>query len=148
MGLVVTIEISTTMMNFHNLIMRNADGYSVELRCYSVAFFGKISADKVTKINRSDKVSAFGVLEADKSHSMQCILPESMLDTLTRMNVPFPMLFKVERKDRESGRTTASTHVGVMEFIAEEGRCYLPHWVRALFSTHHDIHFNRRLWSS
>lgn len=60
LGFVVTVEVFATMMNFHNFIMRNADGYSVELRCYSVAFFSKISADKVTKINRSDKVSALG----------------------------------------------------------------------------------------
>lgn len=84
------------------------------------------------------------LVRVNESRSVQCILPESMLDTLTRMNVPFPMLFKVERKDRETGRATASTHVGVMEFIAEEGRCYLPHWVRPLLPVRRDVLFNCR----
>jgi ubiquitin fusion degradation protein 1 len=35
------------------------------------------------------------------------------------------MLFEARNK---SANTV--THCGVLEFVAEEGRCYLPHWVR------------------
>ena len=35
------------------------------------------------------------------------------------------MLFNVA--NRQTGR---STHCGVLEFIADEGHCYLPYWVR------------------
>lgn len=31
----------------------------------------------------------------------------------------------------ELSKGSQSTHAGVLEFIAEEGRVYLPHWVRA-----------------
>jgi ubiquitin fusion degradation protein 1 len=39
------------------------------------------------------------------------------------------MLFKLINTDRN-----VHTHAGVLEFIAEEGRAYLPHWVRRHFS--------------
>jgi hypothetical protein len=38
------------------------------------------------------------------------------------------MLFKLINTDRN-----VHTHAGVLEFIAEEGRAYLPHWVRRHF---------------
>ena len=37
------------------------------------------------------------------------------------------MLFEVRNKG-----VNTLTHCGVLEFVAEEGRCYLPHWVSAL----------------
>jgi hypothetical protein len=36
------------------------------------------------------------------------------------------MLFKVE-----NSTTGRFTHCGVLEFVADEGMVYLPHWVRA-----------------
>jgi hypothetical protein len=35
------------------------------------------------------------------------------------------MLFKLINKSKNR-----ETHCGVLEFVAEEGRCYLPYWVR------------------
>lgn len=51
-------------------------------------------------------------------------MPPSALDTLTRHNVEYPMLFKLTnfRRDRIS-------HCGVLEFVADEGKCYLPYWM-------------------
>ena len=40
------------------------------------------------------------------------------------------MLFNVA--NRQTGR---STHCGVLEFIADEGHCYLPYWVRGFCSS-------------
>lgn len=37
------------------------------------------------------------------------------------------MLF--EARNKSAGTVT---HCGVLEFVAEEGRCYLPHWVPLL----------------
>lgn len=34
------------------------------------------------------------------------------------------MLFKLTNQDNER-----QTHAGVLEFVADEGRVYLPHWV-------------------
>jgi len=55
---------------------------------------------------------------------LKVILPASALDHLTRLHIEYPMLFKLTNrvKNRE-------THCGVLEFVAEEGRCYLPYWV-------------------
>ncbi|OWA52874.1 putative Ubiquitin fusion degradation protein 1-like protein [Hypsibius exemplaris] len=51
-------------------------------------------------------------------------MPPSALETLHRINVQFPMLFKLTNsvKNRIS-------HCGVLEFIAEEGLCYMPSWM-------------------
>ena len=51
------------------------------------------------------------------------ILPPSALDTLTRLNIAYPMLFKLTTVN---GRTT---HCGVLEFVADEGRMYIPYWM-------------------
>jgi ubiquitin fusion degradation protein 1 len=37
------------------------------------------------------------------------------------------MLFEISHPSTE-----AKTHAGVLEFTAEEGRVYLPEWVRAI----------------
>mmetsp|Transcript_25092 Transcript_25092/g.54565 ORF Transcript_25092/g.54565 Transcript_25092/m.54565 type:complete len:348 (-) Transcript_25092:372-1415(-) len=52
------------------------------------------------------------------------ILPPSALDRLASLHIEYPMLFKVESVS--SGRTT---HCGVLEFVAEEGVVYMPHWM-------------------
>lgn len=51
-------------------------------------------------------------------------LPPSALEKLSRLNIAYPMLFELinESLDRK-------THAGVLEFIAEEGRIYLPLWM-------------------
>ena len=49
------------------------------------------------------------------------ILPTSALNILSRMEIEYPMLFEV-RNDALNRKT----HCGVIEFIAEEGRCHLP----------------------
>ncbi len=45
-------------------------------------------------------------------------------DDLTQLHITYPMLFEVI-----NGAKSKSTHAGVLEFTAEEGRCYLPFWV-------------------
>ncbi len=56
--------------------------------------------------------------------SIKVILPASALDHLTRLHIQFPMLFKLTNRSKKR-----STHCGVLEFVADEGRCYLPYWV-------------------
>ena len=43
---------------------------------------------------------------------------------LATLNITYPMLFRLSnpKKNRQ-------THCGVLEFCAEEGRVYVPHWV-------------------
>lgn len=52
------------------------------------------------------------------------IMPPSALDRLTRLNIVYPMLFKVTNVE-----TNRVTHCGVLEFVADEGKAYLPYWM-------------------
>jgi ubiquitin fusion degradation protein 1 len=54
------------------------------------------------------------------------LLPQSCLEQLSRMNVVYPLQFRVqlEKKNAQS----AVTHLGVLEFSAPEGVAYLPDW--------------------
>eukprot|EP00922_Rhytidocystis_sp_ex-Travisia-forbesii_P051999 GHVS01077179.1.p1 GENE.GHVS01077179.1~~GHVS01077179.1.p1 ORF type:complete len:318 (+),score=21.08 GHVS01077179.1:569-1522(+) len=70
--------------------------------CYPVSFAGKDVMEKGNKI----------------------LLPQSALHQLARMNITWPMLF--EMTEPNTGRMT---HSGVLEFIAEEGTCYMPYWM-------------------
>ena len=54
------------------------------------------------------------------------MLPASALDMLARLQIEYPMLFKLSNVTK---RGTHTTHCGVMEFSAQEGRCYLPYWM-------------------
>jgi ubiquitin fusion degradation protein 1 len=49
-----------------------------------------------------------------------------VLDTLIRLNIQYPMMFKLSNLDPDFQHTT---HAGVLEFLAEEGKAYLPQWV-------------------
>lgn len=51
-------------------------------------------------------------------------MPPSALEQLTRLNIVYPMLFKLTNK-----KTNRVTHCGVLEFVADEGKVYLPYWV-------------------
>lgn len=51
-------------------------------------------------------------------------LPQSALHKLTMLNIRYPMLFKIATTN-----TNKYTHSGVLEFTADEGRCYLPDWM-------------------
>jgi ubiquitin fusion degradation protein 1 len=73
-----------------------------------------------------DQFHCFSMACADKAHlegGDKIILPPSVLDSLARMNVEYPMLFKVTSPDG------ASSHCGVLEFSAPEGSAYLPFWM-------------------
>lgn len=52
-------------------------------------------------------------------------MPPSALDQLTRLNVEYPMLFKLT-----NAKKSRVTHAGVLEFVADEGKIYIPYWVR------------------
>lgn len=52
------------------------------------------------------------------------IMPPSALEQLTRLNINYPMLFKLTNK-----KTLRVTHSGVLEFVADEGKVFLPLWV-------------------
>ncbi|KAJ5989234.1 Ubiquitin fusion degradation protein UFD1 [Penicillium waksmanii] len=58
------------------------------------------------------------------NHGGKVIMPPSALDKLTRLHITYPMLFELH-----NGAKDRMTHAGVLEFIAEEGKIYLPFWL-------------------
>uniref|UniRef100_A0A915HKM7 Ubiquitin fusion degradaton protein n=1 Tax=Romanomermis culicivorax TaxID=13658 RepID=A0A915HKM7_ROMCU len=71
-----------------------------------------------------------GHTSVEKNHEMEnggkIILPQTVLDYLTRLHIQYPMLFKLTNTNPASQRTT---HAGVIEFHNEEGKCYMPYWM-------------------
>jgi ubiquitin fusion degradation protein 1 len=53
------------------------------------------------------------------------IMPPSALAHLTALDLESPWMFKL----RNPANPAASTHAGVLEFIAEEGVVHLPYWM-------------------
>ncbi|KXS21630.1 UFD1-domain-containing protein [Gonapodya prolifera JEL478] len=60
----------------------------------------------------------------DVNFGGKILLPPSALDKLSRLHIEYPMQFQLS--NASSDRVT---HAGVLEFIAEEGRVYLPNWM-------------------
>ncbi|KAI8837694.1 ubiquitin fusion degradation protein UFD1-containing protein [Chytriomyces cf. hyalinus JEL632] len=53
------------------------------------------------------------------------LLPPSALAKLSTLNIAYPMLFEITNDAHKEH----SSHAGVLEFIAEEGKAYLPQWM-------------------
>lgn len=78
-------------------------------------------------------VMAPGPERTDLNYGSKILLPPSALDKVSKLHVQWPLL--MELTNGEKGR---HTHAGVLEFVAEEGRAYLPQWVsRAHISRTH-----------
>lgn len=65
-----------------------------------------------------------GTRKDDANFGGKIFLPPSALNRLTMLHIRYPMLF--ELSNEENG---LKTHSGVLEFVAEEGRVYLPQWM-------------------
>ena len=50
------------------------------------------------------------------------ILPVSILDTLLKLEIDYPMTFEIVTNEK-------NTHCGVLEFTAQEGTCCIPEWI-------------------
>ncbi|XP_071448125.1 ubiquitin recognition factor in ER-associated degradation protein 1-like [Hetaerina americana] len=79
--------------------------FNIQFKCYSVSMIP-------------------GNVREDVESGGKIIMPPSALDQLTRLNIVYPMLFKLTNK-----KTNRITHCGVLEFVAEEGLVYIPYWM-------------------
>lgn len=69
-------------------------------------------------------VMAPGPERRDLNYGSKILLPPSALDKVSKMHVQWPLLMELI-----NGEKGSHTHAGVLEFVAEEGRAYLPQWV-------------------
>lgn len=79
--------------------------FKTQYRCYSVLM---LPGNERQDVEKGGKI----------------IMPPSALDQLSRLNIVYPMLFKLSNK-----KTDRTTHSGVLEFVADEGKIYLPYWM-------------------
>ena len=85
--------------------MQNADQtFCQTYKCYSVSML----PDERQNLEKGGKI----------------IMPPSALHILTRLDTTYPMLFKLTNRDKNR-----YTHCGVLEFVAEEGKVYMPYWM-------------------
>lgn len=91
-------------------------------------FFGDPRASANSRFDEYYRCYSTAMLAGPQRDSVdyggKVILPPSALDKLSRKNISYPMQFELRNR-----RKSAATHAGVLEFIAEEGRIYLPHWM-------------------
>ncbi|PKS09703.1 hypothetical protein jhhlp_004324 [Lomentospora prolificans] len=69
-------------------------------------------------------VMAPGPERPDLNYGSKIILPPSALDKVSKLHVQWPLLMEII-----NGEKAKHSHAGVLEFVAEEGRAYLPHWM-------------------
>eukprot|EP00511_Aplanochytrium_stocchinoi_P004898 CAMPEP_0204836192 /NCGR_PEP_ID=MMETSP1346-20131115/24413_1 /ASSEMBLY_ACC=CAM_ASM_000771 /TAXON_ID=215587 /ORGANISM="Aplanochytrium stocchinoi, Strain GSBS06" /LENGTH=287 /DNA_ID=CAMNT_0051970713 /DNA_START=424 /DNA_END=1287 /DNA_ORIENTATION=- len=62
----------------------------------------------------------------DKEKGDKIILPSSAFEKLAQMDISYPMQFELTN---ESEYPVKRTHVGVLEFTANEGQCFVPYWI-------------------
>ncbi|KAH3675439.1 hypothetical protein WICMUC_002728 [Wickerhamomyces mucosus] len=67
----------------------------------------------------------------DANYGGKIFLPPSSLNRLTMLNIRYPMLFELFNEDKN-----VKTHSGVLEFVAEEGRVYIPQWMMDTLQLH------------
>lgn len=92
--------------------LRGPRHFKEQFRCYSMVFSTKDSMEV--------------------KHGGKIIMPPSALQKLAQLNITYPMLFKLSNE-----RKGLYSHCGVLEFVAEEGRIYVPHWVGMPSNNHY-----------
>ncbi|OMH84471.1 Ubiquitin fusion degradation protein 1 [Zancudomyces culisetae] len=65
-----------------------------------------------------------GQTHQNANYGGKIFLPSSALDRLSRLNVEYPMLFRLT-----NNTTGKISNAGVLEFTANEGQIYLPEWL-------------------
>ncbi|KAK3903365.1 hypothetical protein C8A05DRAFT_43390 [Staphylotrichum tortipilum] len=69
-------------------------------------------------------VMAPGAERPELNFGSKILLPPSALDKVSRLHVQWPIMLELI-----NGATSKHTHAGVLEFVAEEGRAYIPQWM-------------------
>lgn len=90
--------------HFERFLRQGEQNFSYSYRCFSMSML----PDERPNLEKGGKI----------------IMPPSALQMLSRLSVSYPMQFKLENQMKQR-----FTHCGVLEFIAEEGKVYIPYWM-------------------
>lgn len=114
-------------MNFNDDIwqMEDIQGGSLFEETYQCASASSLPSGQLRDtVEYGNKSSLPGRRDLYILNAILVLLPVSALETLSRLNIMYPMMFRVT-----SEATGRSTFCGVLEFSAPEGVVYLPPWV-------------------
>ena len=70
-------------------------------------------------------VMSAGPERPELNYGSKILLPPSALDKVSKLHVQWPIMLELI-----NGAQQKHTHAGVLEFVAEEGRAYIPQWVQ------------------
>lgn len=104
----------------------NPKAYDEYLKAYSMAMLPGRQRENVSyggKSTRHPTCSRYN--DADTLDICTVLMPQSSLARLTQLDLESPWMFQL----RNPANPAASTHAGVLEFIAEEGVVHLPYWM-------------------
>ncbi|KAI0602200.1 ubiquitin fusion degradation protein UFD1-domain-containing protein [Biscogniauxia sp. FL1348] len=69
-------------------------------------------------------IMAPGPERPELNYGSKIFLPPSALQKISQLRVQWPLTMELVNGEKER-----QTHAGVLEFVAEEGRAYIPHWM-------------------
>ncbi|KAI1210587.1 UFD1-domain-containing protein [Annulohypoxylon truncatum] len=69
-------------------------------------------------------IMAPGAERPDLNYGSKIFLPPSALQKISQLHVQWPLMMELVNGEKER-----LTHAGVLEFVAEEGRAYIPQWM-------------------
>ncbi|KAI0181912.1 UFD1-domain-containing protein [Hypoxylon sp. FL1284] len=69
-------------------------------------------------------IMAPGSERPELNYGSKIFLPPSALQKISQLHVQWPLMMELI-----NGEKGAQTHAGVLEFVAEEGRAYIPQWM-------------------
>ncbi|KAI1139701.1 UFD1-domain-containing protein [Hypoxylon sp. FL0543] len=69
-------------------------------------------------------IMAPGAERPELNYGSKIFLPPSALQKISQMHVQWPLMLELVNGEKER-----QTHAGVLEFVAEEGRAYIPQWM-------------------
>ncbi|KAK6955318.1 hypothetical protein Daesc_002951 [Daldinia eschscholtzii] len=69
-------------------------------------------------------IMAPGTERPELNYGSKIFLPPSALQKISQLHVQWPLMMELINGEKER-----QTHAGVLEFVAEEGRAYIPQWM-------------------
>jgi ubiquitin fusion degradation protein 1 len=77
-------------------------------------------------------IMAPGPERPELNYGSKIFLPPSALDKVSKLHIQWPIMLELINGDKGK-----HTHAGVLEFVAEEGRAYIPQWVGSQLAVKH-----------
>ena len=104
---------------------RPPESYNEYMKAYSVAMLPGKERTNLSYGGKSGSMHRRHISLRSILTTHLVIMPPSALANLTSLDLESPWMFKLSNPQNPA----ATTHAGVLEFIAEEGCVHLPYWM-------------------